>query len=437
MRTRMIGKRLALTTVPLLLATVMLSGEAQRTTPQGTVFRAASNTVTSDVIVRDRDGRFVPDLLAHEFKIFEDGVEQRITNFYTVVGGRAISKLVAAPVAAPTSGGLILPPSRPPDTSGRIFIIFIDDLHLQPHDTPRVRNVLEQVRDTLIHENDLVGFVSSGYSSIQINPTYDYGHRRFNEAISKVVGGAATLSQTLDSLDNAQGPPGLRFNTHVAFQTAYRILDQASRITNRRKAFIYVSSGYDFDPFKDERLKIAQERYSAGLTKDSNGDGEIDDEEEDQRLPHESLTDDAARAVQLFAEADLVSEMAELIRSANRANTTFYTVDPRGLVVYDDIAVNRTLAYNEWRSHVGSQMNSLTAIAENTGGFCICMTNDFKTGLQRIDNETSDYYIIGYNSNNPDPNKVRRSIKIEVARPGAQIAFYRPEYTLPPPPRRR
>ena len=436
MQGRMTAKGLALTAAPVLLATVILSGEGQAP-QQGTVFRAASNTVTSDVIVRDRQGRFVPDLRVDEFKLFEDGVEQRITNFYTVVGGRAISKFVAAPAAsAPSSGGLILPPSRAPDTSGRIFIIFIDDLHLQPRDTPRVRNVLEMVRDTLVHDNDLVGFVSSGPSSIEINPTYDYNHRRFNEAISKTIGNAQQLSETLDSLDNPSGPAGLRFNNHVAFQTAYKILNQAANITNRRKAFIYVSSGYDFDPFKDERLKIAINRYSGGLTKDANGDGEVDEDEEDQRLPHESLTDDAARSGTLFAEADLVSEMAELIRVANRANTTFYTVDPRGLVVHDDISINRTLAYNEWRSHISSQLNSLRAIAEGTGGRCICDTNAIKEGLQQIDNETSDYYILGYNSNNPDPKKVRRSIRIELTRPNAEIVFYRPEYTLPPLPRR-
>ena len=436
MHGRMTARWVALTAAPVLLATAILSGEGQAP-QQGTVFRAATNTVTSDVIVRDRQGRFVPDLRVDEFKLLEDGVEQRITNFLTVVGGRAISRFVAsAPTTPASSGGLILPPSRAPDTSGRIFIIFIDDLHLQPRDTPRVRNVLEMVRDTLVHENDLVGFVSSGKSSIEINPTYDYNHRRFNEAISKTIGGAQSLAETLDSLDNPSGPSELRFNNHVAFQTAYKILNQAAHITNRRKAFIYVSSGYDFDPFKDERLKIAINRYSGGLTKDANGDGEVDDEEEEQRLPHESLTDDAARAATLFAEADLVSEMAELIRVANRANTTFYTLDPRGLVVHDDISINRTLAYNEWRSHISSQLNSLRAIGEGTGGFCICDTNAIKEGLQRIDNETSDYYILGYNSNNPDPKRVRRTIKIELTRPNAEIVFYRPEYTLPPAPRR-
>jgi VWFA-related protein len=419
-----------------LLATTILFGQSPTPGQQGTVFRAASNLVSSDIIVRDSQGRFVSDLKVGEFKVFEDGVEQRITNFYTVVGGRATSQLMATAPGITTNPGLILPRSRPPDTSGRIFIIFIDDLHLFARDTPRVRNVLEQLRDTLIHQNDLVGFVSSGPSSIEINPAYDYQHRRFNEALSKVIGSAPSLAEMLDSLDNPSGISGLRFNVHVAFSAAYRILDQAARITNRRKAFIYVSSGFNFNPFKDERLKIAIERYSGGLSKDSNGDGEVDDEEEQQRLPHESLTDDAARAGTLFAEADLTQEVAELIRAANRANTTFYTVDPRGLVSYDDISINRQLPINEWRDFIGTQHSALMALGENTGGFCVCNDNDFKKAFQRIDNETSDYYILGYNSNNPDPKKVRRSIRIEVNRPNLTMV-YRPEYTLPPPPRSR
>ncbi len=302
---RISPSRLGLWGVPALMATV-LSGQSAQPGPQGTVFRAASHTVSSDVIVRDRQGRFVPDLTVNDFKVFEDGVEQRLTNFYTVVGGRATSQLVAAglsPAASP--GGLILPRSRQADASGRIFIIFIDDLHLMATDTPRVRLLLKQVRDTLIHANDLVGFVSSGPSSIQIDPGYDYEHRRFNEAISKVVGAAPSVSDLLERGSNPSGLSDLRFAVHVAFSAAYRILEQAARITNRRKAFIYVSSGFHFNPFEEERLKIAQERYGGSLTQDANGNGTIDVDEEDHRLPHERLRDDAARTGTVFTEAAL------------------------------------------------------------------------------------------------------------------------------------
>jgi hypothetical protein len=77
------------------------------------------------------------------------------------------------------------------------------------------------------------------------------------------------------------------------------------------------------------------------------------------------------------------------------------------------------------------------ALAEGTGGFCLCNDNNFARGLERIDNETSDYYILGYNSNNPDPKKVRRVVRIEITRSGIDQIIYRPEYTLPPPPSSR
>ena len=77
---------------------------------------------------------------------------------------------------------------RRPDTASRIFIIFIDDLHFMPSQTPEVKKLLQTIRDTLVHDNDLVGFVSSGFSSIEMDPAYDPSHRRFNEVINKVMG---------------------------------------------------------------------------------------------------------------------------------------------------------------------------------------------------------------------------------------------------------
>jgi hypothetical protein len=38
--------------------------------------------------------------------------------------------------------------------------------------------------------------------------------------------------------------------------------------------------------------------------------------------------------------------------------------------------------------------------------------NDFDKALKRIDADTSDYYVLGYYSNNPDP--LKRRFKIEV-----------------------
>ena len=48
-------------------------------------------------------------------------------------------------------------------------------------------------------------------------------------------------------------------------------------------------------------------------------------------------------------------------------------------------------------------------MAEETGGFAVVNTNDFVGELKRIDAETSDYYVLGFYSSNPDPTKRTRA----------------------------
>ena len=59
------------------------------------------------------------------------------------------------------------------DVSGRIFMFFVDDQHLQFGNTPRIRQLFEQIAKELVHDGDLFGIVSSGPSSIQVDMTYD------------------------------------------------------------------------------------------------------------------------------------------------------------------------------------------------------------------------------------------------------------------------
>ncbi len=417
-----------------LLSTSQMAGQIPAQGP-GTTFRAIANYVSTDVIVHDKDGKFVPNLSVDDFKVFEDGVLQKVSNFVPVVGGRALGGLAAIGAEAPRTEGLILPKSKPPaDQSGRVFIIFIDDMHLQPLDTPQVKALLKKIRDTLVHETDLVGLVSTGYSSIAIDISYDYGHRRFDEAINKVMGAGLTPQDILSGGEGAEGPTGVRYQAHVAFSTAYDLLEQAAKITNRRKAFIYVSEGYSFNPYKDSRYKKEQEKYGTSSS-DGTSTGSSTGDSQNQNSSYCSNCSDSSdpfkRPGSQFAEADLIGELAELTRTARRANVTFYTVDPRGLIGGRDIKDDE-ISYEDWRDFMNTTISSLEVLGEETGGFCICKTNDFDKGLRRIDAETSDYYILGYSSSNPDPLKLRRSIKIESNRPGLDL-IYRSDYTLPKP----
>jgi hypothetical protein len=70
-----------------------------------------------------------------------------------------------------------------------------------------------------------------------------------------------------------------------------------------------------------------------------------------------------------------------------------------------------------------------------TGGYAVVNQNDFDKAIKRIDGETSDYYLLGYYSNNPDPLKKRRNIEIKVTKAGKYDLNYKTSYTLRPPPR--
>ncbi len=404
-----------------MLAVTLVSAQQGQKPP---TFRSTTDAVTTDVRVRDKSGKFVPDLTINDFEVLEDGVPQKLSYFVVSNGGRILNEMV--PTVAPVSEGLILPPQKPStDQSGRIFIILIDDMHLQPLDSIKARRVLEQIRDTVIHENDLVALVSTGYSSIATSLTYDYKKARFNEAIKKTMGSGMTVTEIINASQTQEGPAGLRHNAFVAFSTAYDTLEQVEKIKNRRKAFIYVSGGYDFNPFKNARFKAIQEMYGQGpgtRNEDPNNttNGLSAEDTNRYRNPFEQNG-------QQFAESDLIAALAELTRAARRANVTFYTIDPRGLIAGADINVN--LSVEEWRAFVETSVSSLRVLGEETGGFCICNTNDFKTKLQQIDNEMSDYYILGYTSSNPDPLKVTRRLEIKVKRPGLEVS-YPPVYRI-------
>src|SRR5271154_4349539 len=111
-------------------------------------FKVQVDLVTSDIIVRDEKGNFIPDLKQDEFEIYEDGVKQDITSMTVVTGGRVTNVLAAPPPPPPE--GIILPPTRPHnDVSGRIFLFFVDDLHLQFHNTGRVRDLFKRISKEL------------------------------------------------------------------------------------------------------------------------------------------------------------------------------------------------------------------------------------------------------------------------------------------------
>jgi VWFA-related protein len=370
--------------------------------------RVGVELITTPATVRDRRGTFLADLQHGDFELFEDGVKQTIVTFTLFHGGRMMN--VTQPTLAPTADGVILPPPRPTnDASGRIFLIFVDDSHLEAASTPRVRQLFDKIAKQVIHEGDRFGVVSSGRSSIAIDLTYD--RRRLAEAQSRIMAGGLSPQDILSAPAGVDGPAEVRHNVHVAFSTAYELMRNLAKIHDRRKVLIYISNGYDLNPFAETRAKLDQEK--SRRPDDQSGAPDVN--------PFQQ------RAA--FSDADLVAQLSELTRAANRANVTFYTLDPRGLSAGPDIS--QPIDAVAWQRYLSRTQDTLRVLAEQTGGKPILNTNDFDAALRMIDDETSDYYMLGYYSSNPDPTRRRRRIEIKVRRPDVDVR-HRTEYVRAP-----
>jgi len=238
-------------------------------------------------------------------------------------------------------------------------------------------------------------------------------------------------SEIIEQSANGETPAEVTHRAHVAFETVYDLLHNLEQTHNRRKAVVLISEGYDFDPFTQARMGQA----TIGLNNPNmQNNNTTTDPNDPNSQPAQDPRNDPLNMGNQFADTDLAIELNELTREANRANATFYSIDPRGLVAGQDR--DEQVDPTEWETHLRKTQDSLRVIAEQTGGIAVVNTNDFDKALKRIDAETSDYYVLGYYSSNPDPTQRRRLVEIKVKKPdtdGSGLDLtYRHEYVLKP-----
>jgi VWFA-related protein len=405
-------QRIAGAAALLLAALTGVSAQEQKPT-----FTTGVTLVTTDVIVRDAKGQFVADLDLKDFTVLEDGQSQELVSFVLVHGGRTFN--VAAPPAQVQQEGIVLPNRRPAaDEAGRVLLIFVDDAHLEALNTHHLRAFLKKVTSTLVHQGDLVSLITTGTSSVAVPLTYD--RSMVDAAIEKVTGNGLTFLDLTQLSEGPSGPANLRQRAANAFATAYETINGLERVKNKRKAVIWVSQGYDFNPFEGARRgtdRVFGGRYGSPTRE------MIRDEE-----------NPFFRSANVFADTDLQAQLQEITHAANRANATLFTVDPRGLVGTTD--AGQQIDQDEWTTHIQKTQGSMRTLAENTGGFAVLNANDFGPALTRIDAETSDYYVLGFYSSNKDNSKRVRELEVKVNRPDVKVAsrrFYslRPTQPLP------
>ena len=133
----------------------------------------------------------------------------------------------------------------------------------------------------------------------------------------------------------------------------------------------------------------------------------------------------------LLSFVDHEYELRQIAQRANRANVSFYIIDPRGLAVFDDqIGPARPASLEEDRARMSARQNGVRELAQQTDGAVVLNTNDVRGATARMMADLGSYYLMNYYSTNTKLDGRFRRITVRAKRDGVEVRA-RPGYLAP------
>jgi VWFA-related protein len=403
----------------LLLGVLACAAIVSAQAPQPT-FQLSVNYVDVDVTVTDAQGHFVTGLTRDDFQLLEDGKPQNIDTF----------SLVELPIER-TDRFLALGRSVPADvrsnrdvSSGRVYMIVLDDLNVSALRTTAVRKSARQFIERQFGPRDIAAVVTtSGRKDTAQEFTSDPA--LLLAAIDKFIG------QRLQSAEIE------RIDQYYVSQLSgvdEITTDDQGRQKNVRDP---LTRNQSFDPSNLERAQRAVGVLNTLRNLADYLDG-IRGRRKALLLFSEGIDYPMAEIFNSPAGDDITSATEDAISAAAHANVNFFTLDPRGLMgmTTDFIEMTRSgppdyagadFSKPAGTPHSGVQallgelrltQDSLRTLAEGTGGFPVVDANSADGAFDRIVQANSQYYLLGYTPpNHPRDGRFHR-IQVTVKRPG-------------------
>jgi VWFA-related protein len=420
-------------------AVAAVSAQAPAPNPQQPTFRGGINYVRVDMYATV-DGRPVTDLRPDDIELREDGAPQTIKDFeYVQVRTNTPQDIRIEPNTIAESRQMAA------DPRARVFILFLDTLHTSIEGSARMRSTLVTFIDRLMGPEDMVAVMTPEMAASDVTfgrkttiiekilqREWTWGRRDRLVTPSTYVDPKEQQYERcypeIEYKDVAKTMIARRREKLVmdAFDDLVQVLDG---VRDERKGIIAISEGWQLYT-RDSKLEGAAGSAPPPipnpfepLQRRQNGPGQSTDNE---------LADcDADR--RMLANIDDEIRLREITNLANRTNATFYTVDPRGLVVFDSsIGPDYPPDNVTDGQNLRTRLQSLRDLAEDTDGTALVNTNDLSGGLARIVADLSSYYLLGYESTNGKLDGKFRSISVRVRRPGVQVRARRGYRTLRP-----
>ena len=354
--------------------------------PQQPTFRVQVEAIEIDASVTDVRGNVVTDLTKDDFEIFEDGKPQSITSF-------ALVNIPFARSERPLFAANRIEPDVQTNNhgEGRLYVFALDQV--TGEQILRTRRFVRRFLEQYFAPNDLGAVVFLGRADHSKAQGLTNNPRLLLDSVNAFSGGLGSDPPPSAAMPVTQGgggapampPSDFNPEPELALREAMSsfsgVVEYMATVHGRRKSLLLFSHGYTRTRTTDIVRVI-----------DYRG-GTMSHAEEDF---HRAIT------------------------TATRNNVVIYPIDPRGLSPDGGLGDAEVAPASGGFAALEAR-ESLTRIASATGGFALNNSNSFENAFNRIVQENSSYYVLGFSSTNDRRDGRNRKLDVRVKRPGLMV----------------
>ncbi|HKQ51459.1 MAG TPA: VWA domain-containing protein [Pyrinomonadaceae bacterium] len=443
-------RTLPLTFVLLALFALPASAQKDEPGPADDIVRVTTELVQTEVMVFDKQGRFVEGLSPEQFELTLAGTKQAVSFFERVRAGSAseAAQLAAARRAAPARLEAPAKADAPAAAEslatdrGRVIIFFVDDLHLSGASVVHARDALRRFVENQMSPSDQVAVVSAS------------GRIGF---LQQLTDNPAVLREAIARIGDRRKPEAYNGRTRVSEYMASQIMDSGNK-----ELFTYLMEAIKLEMQAGPGSRHGDHRLGSSKIAGAALRNNINQVYNQSRMAASDTLDSlrnlmlsasqmpGRKLVFFISDGFVVSEhkvgTLEAVRrvtdAAARAGVVVYSVSLRensfGLGSGVDASTNDYVDTSSRKAaltfgELNAAQQPLKTIADDTGGRAILNPDALDEGIRDAIRETSDYYVLAWRPSTAEQREGRLRLKVSIKdRPELRVRLRNSLYVPPP-----